>query len=156
MISAPTYRSGELAKRAGVSTDTLRHYERLGLLPRPRRRENGYREYPGEALARVRLIRNALAIGLTLAELEPILRQRSMGKAPCRQVRALAGSRLKDVEARLVELAAFRDALAEVLRAWDARLEDVPAGVQAKLLESLPPATARPPLAFRGRAGVKR
>ncbi len=63
-------RSGELARLAGVSTDTLRHYERKGLLARPRRSCNGYREYPASDLDRVRLVRGALGIGFTLNEKE--------------------------------------------------------------------------------------
>jgi DNA-binding transcriptional MerR regulator len=62
-------RAGALARAAGVSTDTLRHYERKGVLGAPRRSANGYREYPPESLERVRLIRRALCFGLTLDEL---------------------------------------------------------------------------------------
>ena len=58
--------AGELAHRVGVSTDTLRHYERKGVLPRPRRGANGYRMYPASAVDRVTLIRRALAVGFTL------------------------------------------------------------------------------------------
>ena len=65
--------SGELAKSAGVSTDTLRHYERKGVLTRPLRGRNGYRQYPASALDRVRLVRRALAVGFTLDELAGIL-----------------------------------------------------------------------------------
>jgi DNA-binding transcriptional MerR regulator len=61
-------RSGELAQLAGVSPDTLRHYERKGLLAAPHRSPNGYREYPASALDRVRLIRRALAVGFTLSD----------------------------------------------------------------------------------------
>src|SRR5947207_15027156 len=81
-------RSGELARRAGVSPDTLRHYERKGLLA-PCRTPSGYREYSAEAVDRVRLIRRALSIGFSLDELAPILAARDRGRAPCRAVRAL-------------------------------------------------------------------
>lgn len=69
-------RAGQLARRAGVSTDTLRHYERKGVLPIPRRTAKGYRQYPHQALERVRLIQRALAIGFTLDELAGILKVR--------------------------------------------------------------------------------
>ena len=59
------YRSGELAELAGVSTDTLRHYERKGVLARPLRTANDYRQYPATALQRVRLVRRALSVGFT-------------------------------------------------------------------------------------------
>ena len=88
------FRSGELARLAGVSTDTLRHYERKGLLKRARRSANGYREYLATDLDRVRLVRGALGIGFTLDELARILSVRDRGGAPCRQVRALAGRSL--------------------------------------------------------------
>jgi DNA-binding transcriptional MerR regulator len=84
------FRSGDLARAAGVSADTLRHYERLGILKRPPRTEGGYRSYPPEALDRVHLIRNALASGFTLRELTTILRVRDAGGAPCQQVAELA------------------------------------------------------------------
>src|SRR5215471_14896161 len=94
-------RAGELAQLAGVSTDTLRHYERKGLLAAPCRSVNGYREYPKNAFRRVRLIRRALEIGFTLDELSRVLSVRDRGGAPCRQVRALAGEKLHKVETRL-------------------------------------------------------
>jgi DNA-binding transcriptional MerR regulator len=151
------YRSGLLAKLCGVSTDTLRHYERAGVLPAPRRRENGYREYPPEALARVRLIRNALAIGFTLAELAPLLRSRAAGRPPCREVRALAAEKLASVEARLADLTAFRDALAATLREWDRRLSRTGSGREARLLERLPAGESRhfEPFERRKNGGIR-
>jgi DNA-binding transcriptional MerR regulator len=133
----PYLRAGELAREAGVSTDTLRHYERKGVLPRPRRSPNGYREYPPEARARVLLVRRALAFGFTLDELASVLRARDRGVAPCREVRALAAAKLAGVEEQLRELLALRDELRATLADWDARLSKTPAGARAGLLESL-------------------
>ena len=130
-------RSGELARAAGVSADTLRHYERLGLLAEPARRANGYRAYPSGALARVRLIQGGLAIGFTLAELATFLGLRDSGRAPCRRVRAAAGERLAEVESRIDELCRFRDDLRRTLGDWDRRLGTAPDGRPARLLESL-------------------
>jgi DNA-binding transcriptional MerR regulator len=130
-------RAGELARAAGVSTDTLRHYERKGVLQKPRRSANGYREYPPDALARVLLVRRALAYGFTLGELAQVLRARERGAAPCREVRALAAAKLSDVEARLVELTALRDELRSTLTDWDSRLSKTTDGRRAGLLESL-------------------
>ena len=84
-------RSGEVARRAGVSADTLRHYEQRGLLRKPRRLANGYRAYPPEALDRVLLIQRALAVGFTLDELAEILRDRDGGRPPCRKGREPPG-----------------------------------------------------------------
>src|ERR1700730_16243192 len=91
------YRSGELAELAGISTDTLRHYERKSVLPRPLRKANGYRQYPASALQRVRVIRRALAVGFTLDELAGVLSVRDSGGAPCKEVRALAAAKLSDI-----------------------------------------------------------
>jgi DNA-binding transcriptional MerR regulator len=82
-------RSGELAALAGISTDTLRHYERMGVLPTPQRSDGNYRLYPAHALERVRLIRQTLTVGFSLAELAKILKARDQDRPPCRQVRAL-------------------------------------------------------------------
>ena len=69
MSSQSYLRSGELARLAGISADTLRHYERMKVLAAPRRSAGNYRHYPPEALDRVRLIRRALAVGFSLPEL---------------------------------------------------------------------------------------
>ena len=130
-------RSGDVARRAGVSADTLRHYERRGLLGKPRRLANGYRAYPPEALDRVLLIQRALAVGFTLDELADLLRDRDRGQPPCRKVRLLAEGKLRDVDRQLEELAEFRKALRGILRDWDARLTSADGKAPARLLESL-------------------
>lgn len=131
------HRSGEIARSAGVSSDTLRHYERKGLLAKPRRLENGYRMYPPEALDGVRLIQRALVVGFTLDELARLLRARDRGHPPCREVRAIADQKLREVEQQLEDLAQFRDALDRMLREWDARLAKTDGRAPARLLESL-------------------
>jgi len=132
-------RSGALARLAGVSTDTLRHYERKGLLKKPRRSGNGYREYPASDLDRVRLVRSALGIGFTLEELARVLRVRDGGGSPCSQVRALAGTKLAEVETQLRELTMLRDELRGLLKNWDVILAKKPPSERAGLLESLVP-----------------
>src|SRR4029453_9843927 len=97
---AATLRTAELARLAEVSPDTLRHYEKKGLLPRGRRSPNGYREYPREATARVQLVRRAVALGFSLAEVARILAVRDRGGPPCRGVRALAGEKLAPLGGR--------------------------------------------------------
>src|SRR6185295_14276102 len=111
--------SGELARSCGVSPDTIRHYERLGLLPAAVRGANGYRRFPRESVVRVRLIRRALAIGFSLAEVARILRQRDAGSPPCRNVRALAGEKLADLDERIAAMTAMREDLVEMLSEWD-------------------------------------
>ena len=129
--------SGELADLAGVSRDTLRHYERKGVLPRPLRGHNGYRQYPRTALQRVQLVRRALSIGFTLDELARVLKVRDGGGVPCEEVRRIASRKLLDVQDQLRELTALRDDLQETLHDWDARLTRRDKGKRANLLESL-------------------
>jgi DNA-binding transcriptional MerR regulator len=130
-------RSSELARECGVSTDTLRHYERVSVLPKPKRTQSGYRQYPPESVKRVRMVRRALEIGFTLEELSKILRVRDSGGAPCREVRALAESKLEQLMQKIEELADLRDHMRRVLADWDQRLAGVPQGARAGLLESL-------------------
>jgi DNA-binding transcriptional MerR regulator len=131
------YRSSELAELAGISTDTLRHYERKGVLARPLRKANDYRQYPSSALQRVRLIRRAIAVGFTLDELASVLTVRDSGGAPCMEVRALATAKLSEIETRLREMSELRKELRAVLKDWDIRLEHRAPGQRAHLLESL-------------------
>ena len=135
-ISKPL-RAGELARLCGLSTDTLRHYERVGVLARPPRTVAGYRLYAPEAVQRVCMIRRALAIGFSLAELARFLRVRDRGGAPCREVRVLAESKLNQLEQQLADLTALRDHLRGLLASWDRRLSSTPEGTRAGLLEDV-------------------
>ena len=137
MAAKTGLRSGELAREAGVSTDTLRHYERKGVLAAPQRSANGYRVYPASALERVRLVRRALCVGFTLDELASILRERDSGRAPCRQVRKMAAAKLASIEERLSEMLSVRDELKALLGDWDRRLTRTPEGQRAALLDAL-------------------
>lgn len=130
------WRVGELAKAAGVSTDTLRHYERKGVL-RPQRSRNGYREYPEEALDRLRMVRQAMALGFTLDEISAVFRIFDRGGAPCHQVRRLAASKLAQVESHLQDVIALRDELRVSLKDWDSRLANTASGQRAGLLSAL-------------------
>ena len=136
-------RPGELARLTGVSVDTLRHYERKGLL-RPRRAANRYREYPECAVDRVRLIRRALSVGFGLDDLARILKERDSGGAPCRKVWQLAKAKIAEIEGMMDELRAVRDDLCKALQDWGIRLEQVEGNQQARLLEALA-ATEAPP-----------
>ncbi len=132
----PLY-SGELARLAGVSTDTVRYYERRRLLPVAPRSASGYRLFPLAAVARVQLIRGALSIGFSVSDLASIFRERDCGGAPCRRVRELAAEKLVDLEARLRDLQSWRRELRHTLAEWDRLLAQTPRGKQARLLDSL-------------------
>jgi MerR family transcriptional regulator, copper efflux regulator len=131
-------RAGELARRTDVTKDTLRFYERAGLLPRPERLPNNYRVYPAGAVERVLWIRRVLAAGFTVEELARILAERERGGVPCRKVRDLGAAKLAEMEERLQELEAARDALRALLKDWDRRLAEAGPGKLAGLLETLP------------------
>jgi DNA-binding transcriptional MerR regulator len=120
----------------------LRYYERQRLLPAPPRAANGYRRYPAEALARIRVIRSALAVGFSIDELVQILGARDRGLAPCQHVRQLAASKLEALGSRIRELQHLRTALRKTIDDWDQRLAKTSSGKRAALLESL--AEARP------------
>ncbi len=130
------WKVGELAKAAGVSTDLLRHYERKGLL-RPKRSANGYREYPDHALERVRMIKQALAVGFTLDELSSIFGIFDRGGAPCLEVRRLAATKLAELEQHLRDVVAMRKELRASLKEWDKRLANTASGQRAGLLKTL-------------------
>lgn len=129
--------SGELSRLVGVSTDTLRHYERIGILPKPPRTNGGYRDYPASSLDRVRLIQTALRVGFSLSELATVLKMRDRGEVPCERVRAIAGHKLKEVKQQIKELLGMRDQLERIVNDWDARLALTGNGKPARLLESL-------------------
>jgi MerR family copper efflux transcriptional regulator len=130
-------RSGELARLAGVSADTIRYYERSFLLPAAPRSASGYRLFPREALMRVQLIRSALSIGFSVSELAYIFRERERGAVPCHRVRALAAEKLAALEERLRDLQSWRRELRITLTEWDRMLANTPRGKQARLLEAL-------------------
>ncbi len=130
-------RSGELARLAGVSTDLLRHYERIGIMPRPERTLTGYRQYPAITLDCVHAVRRSLMLGFSLPELARIFAIRDRGGVPCRKVRNLAEEKLRQVEQSLLELKALRRQLRNTLLDWDRRLGKTPAGRRAGLIESL-------------------
>lgn len=109
-------RIGELAAAAGVSSDTLRFYERDGLLKPAQRTASGYRLYDRSAVEHVAFIRKAQALGLTLREVREILRVAAEGTRPCAHVRTTLKVRLKDVEARMAELVSLRETLARALQ----------------------------------------
>jgi DNA-binding transcriptional MerR regulator len=150
-----TLAPSDVARQCGVSADTLRHYERKGLLPRPARSRNGYRRYPPDTVARVLLVQRALVVGFTLDELARVLHERDRGEAPCRGVRDLVATRLADLDGRLRQLTALRRELRHLLATWDRTLAATPAGQPAHLLQSLVgnAALARAP---RPAGGVRR
>ena len=97
-------RTSELAARAAVNPQTLRYYERRGLLSEPVRSPGRYRVYPAEAVQRVRFIRRAQELGFTLAEVEVLLHLAEGGPDSCEKARALATDKISDLRRRMADL----------------------------------------------------
>src|SRR5687768_2701203 len=137
-------RIGQLAQATGVSADTIRYYEKIGLLPRAARTDSGYRAYPAGAANRIRVIRNAVQLGFPLAEVAKVLRVRDTGGAPCRQVRDYAQALVAQIDERIRQLSAEKRLMAGMIREWDGKLARAP-GARAHLLEAVDlPARATP------------
>ena len=115
-------RIGQLAARAGVSLDTVRYYERIGLVRAARRTAGGFREYDEDAAGDLGFIRKAQASGLKLKDIGEILDVAAGGRPPCQHVRTLVHRRLAEVEGRIAELRTLRTALKQTL----GRLETAP------------------------------
>ncbi len=103
---------GDLARRTGVSTKTIRYYEEIGVLPEPERARNGYRDYPDDAIDRLEFIREAQATGLTLTEIGFILDLRSHGEATCQHVIDLLERHLDALDRHITTLRRTRRKLA--------------------------------------------
>lgn len=108
---------GRLAAAAGVNVETIRYYQRRGLLDEPDKPLGGYRRYPADTAKRVRFIKRAQALGFTLEEIAVLLRL-DQARA-CAETRALAARKLALIERKLTDLAAMRDALAGLVRECD-------------------------------------
>jgi MerR family mercuric resistance operon transcriptional regulator len=106
---------GELADTVGLSSQTIRFYERRGLLPEPHRGANGYRIYDNTTRARLNFIHAAQAAGLTLTEIGSIIDLRDDGNVPCTHVASLIDSKLADVRARIRKLGVLEAELGELI-----------------------------------------
>lgn len=110
---------GGLARRAGVTPQTIRYYESLGLLTPPRRTPAGYRRYGPEAATELAFIKKAQALGFSLDEIKRILDLSRAGRAPCSTVLALAREHLADLDRRIAQLQALRQQLDRALLRWE-------------------------------------
>jgi Hg(II)-responsive transcriptional regulator len=106
-----TLRTGEVAAQAGVNVQTLRYYERRGILKEPERRPSGYRVYPADAVRLIRFIKRAQEIGFTLNEIEDLLRLRDDQDSACAEVRSAAEAKIEDIEQKIRRLRAMKRAL---------------------------------------------
>ena len=135
--TAKSFRSGELARLTGVSSDTIRHYERMGILPQSPRTASGYRMYGRDTIERVRLVQRALPLGFTLAELSKILQVRDSGGAPCQRVLNLTEEKLLALEQQIQDLRRTQRYMRQLVRQWRVKLAHTTPGSKALLLHSL-------------------
>ncbi len=125
---------GELANAAGVSRDTVRYYEKVGLILSPGRRDNGYRIYRDDDAARVRMIRNLKELGFTLREIRSFLDAGPVESATCIDVAPRVRKKLDEIDRKIVELKAKRLRIRIAFRPCKSQVKDKPcAGVQSML-----------------------
>lgn len=106
---------GQVAKSADVNVETIRYYERRGLLPEPTRRPSGYRQYAPEAVHRIRFIRHAQQLGFSLNEVSDLLLLRVDPDTSSREVRQRAETKIADIERRIEDLRQVQQALATLM-----------------------------------------
>lgn len=118
---------GAVSKHTGTNIETIRYYERIGLLPVPARSSGGYRQYGTAHLKRLNFIRRARALGFSIGEVRTLLRLADTRKRPCAEVRVVAEAHLKDVRAKIVDLRRMEKVLkATVARCAEGTRSDCP------------------------------
>jgi MerR family mercuric resistance operon transcriptional regulator len=130
-------RRGELAKRTGCNIETVRYYERIGLLPAPPRSENGFRSYDERHFTRLTFIRRARELGFTLGEVQGLLRLVDGGHYTCAQVQELALQHAEDIQRKIEDLQRMWQVLRET--ATECSGEEVPDCPIIEILSTAPP-----------------
>jgi DNA-binding transcriptional MerR regulator len=110
---------GEVSKRSGIGIETLRFYEKSGILSRPARSGNGYRMYDSEVLERLAFIKRAQVLGFSLEEIRQIIAEKDSGESPCAAVREVVRRRLAELDERMAQMRRYRKELSEALAEWE-------------------------------------
>ena len=110
---------GHLAKKANVNIETIRYYERRGLIPEPPRRESGYREYPLETVTRIRFIKRAKELGFSLKEILELLTLRVEPDTSSYEVKKRAEAKIADIEEKIETLQRMKETLARLVKRCD-------------------------------------
>ncbi|WP_235216041.1 MerR family transcriptional regulator [Mycobacterium kyorinense] len=131
----------QVAQQAGVNAQTLRYYERRGLLPDPPRTVSGYRRYGPEAVRRVRFVKRAQELGFSLAEVDVLLQLADGGPESCDAARQLAEQKVAELDAKIVSLQAMQRSLRRLI----ATCAGPPAERVCPLLDSMEPGHIGPP-----------
>jgi MerR family transcriptional regulator, copper efflux regulator len=106
---------GQVAKKAGVSVETIRFYESKGLIEKPERKESGYRQYLPNVVIRLQFIQQAKQLGFTLNEIQELLSLRADTEAGCQDIRSVGASKLHEVEEKIVALRKIQRALKQLV-----------------------------------------
>ena len=146
-----SYRIGQVARESGVGVETVRFYEREGLIPQPPRPGNGFRRYPQDAISRIRFIQQSKALGFSLRETKELLALRVDSATSCGEVKKRADGKIADIEKRILALQEMRKALVRLTAACRGK---GPTG-ECPILEALgkparPPAPATPATGEKG------
>lgn len=112
---------GKVARLAEVGVETIRFYERKGLIDEPPRRESGYRQYPEETVRRLRFIRRAKELGFTLKEIKDLLTLRIEQGTTCEDIRGRAEAKIDDIEEKILTLERMKEALVKLTHECDGR-----------------------------------
>lgn len=119
-----TLKIGEVSKQSGVNIETLRFYEKAGLLDKPARSmSSNYRLYDSEVLERLDFIKRAQTLGFTLEEIRQVINHKREGESPCAEVRGIVRRRLAELDEKMRQMRLYRDELAETLDEWDKQRE---------------------------------
>lgn len=134
-MKSETFRIGELATRSGVSVDTVRYYEQRNLLPRPVRSTGGFRLFTLETIERVRFIKQAQELGLSLDEISELLT--TGGAQECQRVREMLQAKLTELDERMKMMRSFRRTLSQHLTACEKELKERGGKAQCPVLVNL-------------------
>lgn len=121
---------GQLARAAGINVETIRYYERRGLLTQPEKPAEGYRRYPEESLDRIRFIKRAQELGFSLDEIETLL---EIDEGQCCDVQKIATHKLAEIREKMADL----ERLANGLDAWMLRCQTTPDNQPCPLIHTL-------------------
>lgn len=116
---------GDLSEKTGVSTEAIRYYERIGLIPEPQRADNGYRLYIEADVDRLNFIRRARALDIALDEIDEILAFRERNEAPCAHVMKVMERRIEEIENRIRDLQRMSDEIKQLYEAGKQLPDDV-------------------------------
>jgi MerR family transcriptional regulator, copper efflux regulator len=107
---------GRLARAAGINLETVRYYERRGLVPRPPRSRSGYRLFPADTARRLRFIKHAQELGFSLKEIRGLLALRISPRSSCVEIRKRAEAKIRDIEGKIKSLESMRTSLRKLTK----------------------------------------